>query len=517
MSRRGNAAALGGLLALALPASVAAQGPPNPPVNLEADLTSERVRLTWDRDDSGNRRSAVFFRVYRNGDYLDSSDDQVHTDYDVRVGEQYTYEVSGVDFLGREGNRSQPLTLTIPDDTPPDKPEDLVAEAVSESRIELRWEAVRGDDDDDDDRGAAAGYYIYRNGGSTPHDSTSESRYSDTGLSAFTEYAYRVSAVNISGVEGEKSDEASARTFDGSPPTAPDDLTANAVSSSAIELDWEAASDSESGILRYYIYRDGGSAPIDSTTSTRHTDDGLEGGGQHAYEVAAMNGAGLIGPRSNTATATLADDSPPDAPAALTAEATSARSVELSWSAATDPESGISIYLVYRDGESSPLDSTTALTYTDGSVVPETDYSYRVSARNGEGLEGPTSASAAVTTPAATDDTPPSTPADFTATAPAPGRVELSWSAAEDPESGVDAYSVYRNGALLGTSPGAGFVDLTVEPLTSYEYEVAAVNGDGLEGARTAAVEVTTPGSGEEEEQDTVPPAPPTGLRVVTG
>lgn len=149
-------------------------------------------------------------------------------------------------------------------------------------------------------------------------------------------------------------------------------------------------------------------------------------------------------------------------------------------------------------------------------MVPEAGYSYRVSARNGEGLEGPLSASVEVTTPAATDHTPPSTPTDFTATAPAPGRVELSWSAAEDPESGVGAYRVYRDGSLLGTSPGAGFVDLTVEPGTSYQYEVAAVNGDGLEGAKTAAVEVTTPDSGEDE-RDTVPPAPPTGLRVVTG
>ncbi|HSM08276.1 MAG TPA: fibronectin type III domain-containing protein [Gemmatimonadota bacterium] len=413
---RRAAVAVGGFLLVAV-GPVAAQSPPNAPVNLEADVTSERVRLTWDEDDSGP--SAESFRVYRDDELIGTPTDEDHVDFDVVEGAQYTYEVSAVRFLVIEGERSDPLTVVIPGGDPPGRPDNLMAESVSSSQIDLRWDAVRGDDDDEP---AVAGYYIYRDGGSVPHDSTGGAQYSDTGLTAFTEYTYRVSAVSTGGVEGELSNAASARTADGSPPGAPQGVTA---------------------------------------------------------------------------------------------EATGARVVELAWDAAEDPESGISRYLVYRDEDAAPIDSTTATGYTDGTAEPETSYSYRVSARNGVGLEGPTSAAAEVTTPAATDPSPPSTPAGFSAEAVSPDRVELTWSAAEDPESGVSEYRVYRDDSLLGTSPGVGYVDLTVEPSTTYEYEVAAVNGDGLEGSRASAPPVTTPGLGEGP-ADTVPPAPPSGLRVVS-
>lgn len=502
------------LLFVAAPAELAAQGPPNAPINLQADVTSERVWLTWEEDDSGNRRSAFFYRIYRDNVHIGNSSDEDHVDSDVDEGRSYTYEVSAVDILGREGNRSAPLAVVIPGGDPPDEPEDLVAEAISSSRIDLRWEA---DDDDDDDDPVVVGYYIYRDGAATPHDSTGATQYSDTGLAAFTVYTYRVSAVSAGGLESDLSDPASARTFDGTPPTAPANLVATGVADPAIELDWEAAADPETGIVRYYVYRDGGSAPMDSTTATDYVDTN-PGSEERTYEVAALNGAGLVGPRSNAASARAGDGTPPSAPSQLTAEAAGARLVELAWSAASDPESGISRYLVYRNGSSTPIDSTTTTNYSDGSVQPETAYSYRVAARNGAGLEGPKSEAAAVTTPAATDASPPSTPGDLTATAVSHDRVELTWSNAVDPESGISAYRVYRDDALLGTSPGVGFVDLTVQPDTTYDYEVSAVNGDGLEGERASA-SVTTPPEPDEpdETEDTVPPAPPTDLRVVTG
>lgn len=405
-------------------APLAGQGPPNAPVNLAADVTSERVFLTWDADNSGNRRVAIAFRIYRDGQQIASSSDEEHFDFDVDEGREYTYEVSGVDILGREGDRSDPLSVVVPGGDPPGEPDGLVAEAVSSSRIDLRWNAVGEDNDGDDDEPEIAGYFIYRNGGDTPHDSTGGTQYSDTGLAAFTEYSYRVSAVSTGGLEGPLGDPASARTLDGSPPGAPQGLTA---------------------------------------------------------------------------------------------EATGARVVELAWGAAEDAESGIALYLVYRDEGATPIDSTTATGYTDATVEPETSYSYRITARNGVGLEGPTSGATEITTPAAADATPPSVPADFSAEAVSSDRIELSWSAAEDPESGVSEYRVYRDDSLLGTSPGVGFVDLTVEANTTYEYEVAAVNGDGVEGARASAPPVTTPDPDVGGPADTVPPAPPSGLRVITG
>lgn len=508
-------ACAGALLLLAAATPLAAQGPPNPPVDLEADVSSNEVRLTWDADDSGNRREAVFFRVYRDEQVIATTTDEEYTDSDVEIGQEYVYEITGVDILGREGEPSDPLTVVIPDDLVPDQPQNLMAVATSTSQIDLDWQAVctdpDGDDDDDDDCRPPAGYYIYRDGGSIPIDSVSTPGYTDTGLAAFTVYSYRVSAFNTSGLKGEPSAEASARTFDGTAPTAPEDLTAAGSSGTSITLQWEPASDPESGVESYLVYRSGGDEPIATTAATTYTDSGLTGWTDRTYEVAAVNGADLVGPRSNTATARPLDATPPGAPPNVAAEATGARLVELTWDPATDPETGVSMYLVYRDGAALPIDSTATPGYTDGTVDPETAYSYEVTARNGDGFEGPPGGPAEATTPEASDPSPPSTPGNFAVAAVGPERVDLTWSASEDPESGIAQYRVYRDGELLGTSPGGGFSDLTVAPETSYEYRASAVNGDGLEGTPTEAAVVTTPGR-----EDTVPPAPPTNLRVVT-
>lgn len=508
-SHRGPVAALQGLGALLLllaPSAAHAQGPPAAPVNLSAEFNGERVRLTWDKGSGNNRSNPVSYRIYRDQQAIGLSFIRQYDDAEVQVGVEYVYQVAGIDLKGREGDLSAPLTFLVPDETPPTRPGNLSAQSVSASRIDLDWSAA------DDPESQVAGYYVYRDGDASPYDSTASPGYSDTGLAAFTSHDYEVSAFNVSGIEGEKTDPVSARTLDGSAPTAPGDLAASGVSSTAIALEWNPASDPETGIALYYVYVDGGSAPLDSTTATSFTDEGLSGGSERTYEVSAINGDGLEGPRSNAASARPGDPSPPSAPSNLAADAAGARLIRLSWSAAADPESGISIYLIYRDGGDQPIDSTAVTSYDDDSVVPQTTYAYQVAARNGVGIEGPLSDQVEATTPAATDDTPPSTPENFSATATEPTRVELSWTAATDPESGVAFYRIYRDGAVLGTSPGGGFVDLTVEPTTSYQYEVAAVNGDGLEGPHTSAIEVTTP-----DTPDTVPPAAPTNLRVVTG
>lgn len=411
-TRPSLAGAVAGLAVLLLAAAPArAQGPPAAPVNLQAEYAGGVVHLTWDAGTGNNRREPVFYRIYRDGAQIGTSLIRQFDDSDVAAGGEYVYQVAGVDILGREGDLSEPLSFTVPDDTPPTRPQDLVAEAVSSSRIDLSWTAST------DPESGVAGYYVYRDGSGLPFDSTTGPEYSDTGLDPFTEHEYRVSAVNPAGAESEQSEPATARTLDGTPPTAPADLTADA-----------------------------------------------SGPGQ----------------------------------------------VELAWTAADDPESGIAIYLVYRDDGAEPIDSTTATAYDDASVAPATAYTYRVAARNGAGLEGPPSDAAEVSTPPAGDATPPTAPGDFSVTATGPSRVELSWTAAEDPESGVAFYRVYRDGTAIGTSPGGGFTDLTVAPASSYTYSVAAVNGDGLEGPPTASLRVTTP-----EAADTVPPAPPTDLRII--
>ncbi len=104
------------------------------------------------------------------------------------------------------------------------------------------------------------------------------------------------------------------------------------------------------------------------------------------------------------------------------------------------------------------------------------------------------------------DLTPPSTPAGLSAAAAGHSQIDLTWTPASDPESGIDHYNVYRDGLLVGTTGGTDYGDAGLGELTTYSYEVSAVNGHLLEGARSAPASETTPA-------DTTPPT----LASVTG
>lgn len=91
----------------------------------------------------------------------------------------------------------------------------------------------------------------------------------------------------------------------------------------------------------------------------------------------------------------------------------------------------------------------------------------------------------------ALDFTPPSAPTNLNAVAATTSRVDLTWNAASDAETGIALYRIYRGNALIGTSPTNSFSDATVSVGQTYQYEVSAVNFADLEGARSAPDSVT--------------------------
>jgi chitodextrinase len=97
------------------------------------------------------------------------------------------------------------------------------------------------------------------------------------------------------------------------------------------------------------------------------------------------------------------DTSPPTAPASVTATPVSDRQVDLTWSPATDAQTGIVQYKVFRDGVH--LGTVKGWHYTDTGLVERTEYRYTISAINYHGVQGPQSAAAPAVTPV--DVTPP--------------------------------------------------------------------------------------------------------------
>lgn len=97
------------------------------------------------------------------------------------------------------------------------------------------------------------------------------------------------------------------------------------------------------------------------------------------------------------------DTTPPTAPNNVSASPISDRQVILSWNPATDPQTGIVQYKVFRDGNL--IATVKGWSYTDTGLVEQTEYDYEISAINYHGVEGSRSAVVQATT--LVDTTPP--------------------------------------------------------------------------------------------------------------
>ena len=78
-------------------------------------------------------------------------------------------------------------------------------------------------------------------------------------------------------------------------------------------------------------------------------------------------------------------------------------------------------------------------------------------------------------TPSTSDTTPPTSPANLTATPLGANRVDLNWSPATD-NVGVVSYDLSRNSQFLSSIPGSStsYTDTSVQPSTAYTYTVSA-------------------------------------------
>jgi len=92
----------------------------------------------------------------------------------------------------------------------------------------------------------------------------------------------------------------------------------------------------------------------------------------------------------------------------------------------------------------------------------------------------------------AVDYTAPTVPIGVNATPVSGSQIDLAWTPSTDTESWVSYYNVYRDGTFVGTTTGTSYSDTSLAGSTTYSYEIAAVNPDGTESAKSAPVNATT-------------------------
>ncbi|MDT7041966.1 fibronectin type III domain-containing protein [Candidatus Nitronereus thalassa] len=93
------------------------------------------------------------------------------------------------------------------------------------------------------------------------------------------------------------------------------------------------------------------------------------------------------------------------------------------------------------------------------------------------------------------DTTPPSVTSISSLVANSATQATLSWAAATD-NVGVAGYNIYRNGILLSTTPALNYVDSGLNPSTTYDYSVQALDAAGNIAALSSPSSVTTPNQG---------------------
>lgn len=272
-------------VALLVPGTVLAAGEPAAPTRLTATAMDDYISLTWN-DNADDETGFLLQRKAEDGSFRTlaelEADTEEYDDEDVDAGVTYTYRVRAFNDEGYSdwsNTDSARLSGGVPE-----APEDLEAEVLSPSSVELTWT----DNSDNEE-----GFSIERraSGGSWREIDTvdeDEESYTVTGLEPGTLYYFRVRAYNEDG-ESDYSNVVSVTTAD--VPSAPEDLEATALSSSQVRLTWRDTSDNEEG-FKIERKRAGGSwsqvARVGEDEES-YTATGLEADTLYYFRVRAYN------------------------------------------------------------------------------------------------------------------------------------------------------------------------------------------------------------------------------------
>ena len=467
---------------------------------------SSGIRLSWSRPDT-NGSNIIDYTIQRkhgSGSFAHLTTRTGaairYTDTGLTPGTAYTYQIRARNSKGN-GPWSDAASATT-DATAPSKITDLSAtnDPVYALDIDLSWTAPASN-------GAnITGYHLQRKAGSGSYTSVStsiaagETSYEDKSLTPGTTYTYQIRAVNSAG-NAAWSNEDSA-TLAAAAPARITDLSATKDAtngSSEIDLTWSKPADHGSAITGYTLQRKSGSgnyADVSDSiaaSATSYSDTGLTRATTYTYRIRAKNSVTGNATWSNEPSETT-DAIPPAAITDLSAtkDATNGDTeIDLSWTAPNNGGAAITGYTLqrkagsgnYADVSTSILASATS--YSDTGLTPNTQYTYRILAKNSAGSGGWSN-----TPSATTDASKPAAVSDLAAAKDATNgatEIDLTWSTPANNGFTLTGYTLQRksgsgNYADVSTNIGASvtsYSDTGLTPVTTYTYRIRATNSGG--------------------------------------
>ncbi|XP_027736918.1 receptor-type tyrosine-protein phosphatase delta isoform X45 [Empidonax traillii] len=323
-------------------------------------------------------------------------------------------------------------------------------------------------------------------------DGVATTRYSVAGLSPYSEYEFRVVAVNNIG-RGPPSEPVSTRTSEQAPSSAPRNVQARMLSSTTILVQWEEPEEPNGQIQGYRVYY--------TMDPTQHVNNWMK----HNVADSHITTIGNLVPQKTYSVKVLAftsvGDGPlssdiqvitqtgvPGQPLNFKAEPESETSILLSW---TPPRSDtISSYeLVYKDGEHGEeqrVSTEPTTSYRLQGLRPNSLYLFRLAARSPQGLGASTAEISARTMQSTVFAK------NFHVKAVMKTSVLLSWEIPENYNSALPFKILYDDGKMEVDGRATQKLITNLKPETSYSF-VLTNRGNSAGGLQHRVTAKTAP------------------------
>ncbi len=395
---------------------------------------------------------------------------------ELTAGTQYFYRIRAINATGNsaytaEANATTSLIA----------PTTLTAVAASATQINLTWADVSTNE---------TGFQIERSlttaTGFTLVGTTAANvvSFANTGLTAGTQYFYRIRAINATGNSAYTAEANATASL-----LAPTTLAAVAVSATQINLTWVDASANETGFQIERSLTTATGFTLVGTTAANvvsFSNTGLTAGTRYFYRIRAINATSNSAYTAEAnATASLL------VPTTLAAVATSATQINLTWVDASANETGFQIERSLTTATGFTLVGTTAanaVSFANTGLTAGTRYFYRIRAVSATGNSAYTAEANATTSLVA--------PTTLAAVAASATQINLTWVDASANETGFQierSLTTATGFTLVGTTAAnvVSFANTGLTEGTQYFYRIRAVNATG-NSAYTAEANATT-------------------------
>lgn len=390
------------------------------PQNILPGVTENEIRLSWDPVEG-----AKGFQVEVDGTILNNGMSTSYVHENLVPGTMHTYRIRAVNPI-MDGDWSDPVEIW----TLPDIPQNISASGMGNS-ISISWDQVIG----------AAGYDVEVQG--APVDNGINTTFIQTGLDSNLQQTYRVRAKNSSGA-GKWSGVIAKSTLS----SIPSNLNYTSTDKE-IKVSWDAAAGSDG----YDVEIDGES--VISTSSAFYVHTGLSPYTEHFYRVRSKNADGVSNWSEIIYASTLLQ-----IPSNISSRVDKDEII-VTWDTvvnATGYDIEVDGVLINNNGN---LPS-----YTHEGILPNTEHSYRVRAKNGTAVSK--------WSEEITRKTYTGVPANISASATST-EIAVTW----DPVAGAQGYELEVDGTIISTGMNTFYKHIGLLPKSVHKYRVRASNAAG--------------------------------------